>query len=580
MTSQKISQMTPATLPLTGNELVPIAVPVGGGVYVNRETPVSNIGGGAAAISIGKSMSSAYTASIANPVSGTSWQLQRMMRPLSPFAPQMQTFQDDCVQDAGFYTRNGNIGTWSFTNGQLNVASTANTFGNGQSWYSAESFEFPSFCVSLEGITPTPDTGANVIAVGIYRGLQNNLAAVNNQYYSYFEIGSGTQNRITIAKVINGTFSIIAQTAVSSLPSGISAIATEVNGNGFYCWIQVNNKSWIPVLSTSFSEYNMLSPTELANWHPFFQATGGTSTPWKISTIRTGYSNGPQSYRDFKVVSNKDGTPYVSNGFMYFTASNTFCSIWRMNVKNGKFEKVGQLLFNRGGTIFADLNAHIVWDKAINSWRVFWASWAAGLNNGVQIYAGTYNGDILNGVHTVTGSLVNVTQRTNNAVYDECLVWDSANSRWLLSYIVSPGGSFGGNFYPVVDTSTDLVNWTNLWAASGTTGYEGSCIVEIGGNFYVTAGNGSNFRCWNMSGTNLGTFTVDVFPPTAGNPPPHFIVFPWMDGDTTQYYALSFSNVQFSVNGTGVGIFGTGTPMLYKATQTETGFELPAIGVL
>lgn len=559
---KSISQLTSAG-PIAGSELVEV---VQAGQNVKATT------GALRGTSIGKAMTSPYTASIANPISGMSWAVQRLMRNPSPFSPRLQTFLDECVQDCGFYSRSANLGTWSFVNGQLNIASTANTFGNAQVLFGYETFEFPGFSVALEGFTLSPDTGANVLAVGIAKD-----RSTNNALYCYIEIGNTTQNRITIAKIVAGSFTMVAQTSISSLPSGISGLCYTVEATNHTVWIQVNNSAWYPVLNITATDFNFLSASELVHWHPMFQATGGTSTAHKISRVRTGYSNAG-AFRDFKLVVNKDGTPYSSNGYMYFTASNDYASIWRLNPKVGIFEKIGCLMFNIGGTVAFDLNPAIVWDGDANTWRVMFASWRAGLSTGVQIYQGTYNGDILLGVHTVTGTLVNVTQRASAAVYDESLVYDAANSRWLLSYSVSPGGSFGGNMYVAQDASTDLTTWTNLWAATGVTGYEGSAIAKIGGNWYTFAGNGSNFRCWDISGANLGTAVVDVFPPSAGNPPPHFVVFPWMDGDLTQYYALSWSNVQFQVGGAGVGIFGTGTPILYKATPAEAGFEFTCLG--
>lgn len=563
MANEKISQM-PVAAPLTGAELVEL---------VQNGVNVQGLLGAVRGTSVGKVLNSPYTPTITNPISGMTWAVQRLVRNPSPFATQLQTFLDECVQDNGFYARSGNTGTFTYSNGLLNIASTANTFGNAHILMGYETFEFPGFSIALEGFTLSPDTGANLLAVGITRD-----HGTSNSLYCYAEIGSGSQSRITIAKIVGGTFTILVQTPISSLPAGISGLCFSVEGNGMTVWIQVSNNAWYPILSQSITDFNFLSLTELARWHPMIQATGGTSVPHKVARVRSGYTN-TGAFRDFKLVVNKDGTPYGSNSFMYFTATNNYAGIWRLNPKIGTFEKIGALMFNIGGTLAFDLNPAIVWDPDANTWRVMFASWRNGLSTGVQIYQGTYNGDLLRGVHTVTGTLVNVTQRVNAAVYDESLVFDAVNSRWLLSYSVSPNGSFGGNMYIAQDSSTDLTTWTNLWAATGVTGYEGSAIAKIGGNWYTFAGNGSNFRCWDVSGNNLGTATVDIFPPASGNPPPHFVVFPWMDGDTTQYYAMSWSNVQFQVGGVGGGTFETGTPMLYKASPTEAGFEFPCLGV-
>src|SRR5579872_3900093 len=103
MSDQKISLSTAIKSP-TGAELVPLAIANVG----NYNTTLNTVRG----IGIGKSMASAYTASISNPVSGMAFKLQRITRPISPFAgPLLQTFEDDMIQDAGHYTYTGNIGT-------------------------------------------------------------------------------------------------------------------------------------------------------------------------------------------------------------------------------------------------------------------------------------------------------------------------------------------------------------------------------------------------------------------------------------------------------------------------------------
>lgn len=562
---QRISDLPSASLPLTGLELMEVALSGG-----NFKTLV----GGARGPSIGKTMSSAYTASIANPTAMT-FLLQRLHRPgFVPIEPNLQTFLDGMVQDFGYYQWTGNIGTRTYSNGKLNIASTSDAFGNQQNGVSYESLGFPCVGISLEGLTPTTDSGVGVLGVGLQNGTTG-----TNQIYCYMEQGAGSNNRVNIAQTVSGTFTVIASTANSSLPSGITGIAFTLEGTTAIAWLQVNGGSWFPVLQAT-SPHDLQVPATLLSLHPFFTVTGGISTPWKIGTVRMGRTSASVPFRDFKIVTNIDGSPYISNGYMYFTATNAFCSVWRLNVKSGRFEKTGVLAFSRNSEFLADLNAHIVWDAGNNVWRITWATWANGLGANIKIFMAAYDGDILNGSHIVAGGTqVNVTQQTGNAVYDQHLVWDAVNVRWLLSYIVSPSGAFGGNMHVAMDTSTDLVTWTSVWYDTTDSGYEGSCIAKIGGNFYVFAGNGSNFRCWNMaSAVSLGTMSVDIFPPSSGNPPPHFIVFPWMDADITEYYALSWSNVQTAFNGGGT--FSTGTPILYRATQSETGFQFVAQGVL
>lgn len=549
------------------------------GVLVLQANGQCGAGGSPPPISIGKQLASSYTASIANPTTMT-WAPIWQRREISPFAnlanlpSKLQTSYDPMVQDIGAYSRFANINVWSFSNGLLSISSTADTSGSAQAVVAGgQGWSTPGLVVSAEHITETTDT-SGFSALGV--GINNSTANGNNVMYAYMEIGSGSNNRINIVDSVGGTFTTRASSANNSLPSGITGFAYELINTAVIVWIQVNGNSWYPSFTFSYTSlpFNLTTPSVMATFHPYLVINGGATTPWKIGGLRTGVP-GYLNFRDWKIVSNYDGTPYVSNGYLYFTADDPAASVYRLNPTSGDLQKVGEIVFNYGGVSNWDQNAKIIWDPNLQLWRILWASWHVGLNNGVKLYYATYSGDILNGVKTVSGGApIAVTQATNNAIYDEDVVWNG--STWLVSYIVSPGGTFGGNFYPVIDSTANFSTFTNIWAASGTTGYEGSAIAKIGGNFYVTAGNGSQFDVWNVSSaTPLGTMNASPFPNPAGNPPPHFVVFPWMDNGITSYYALSWNNTQYQVGGVSQGTFAAGTLELYQAAQTETGFEFP-----
>jgi hypothetical protein len=549
--------------------------PSDGSTYGRRNgvwQPVAG-SGGSGGVSIGKQMASAYTPSITDPTD-ISFVMVLQSKIIEPMAPRLQMFLDDFMQDCGFFTTSGNTTTPAYANSQISLQSTAASGGNAMDLRYKQKFEQPGICLMLEGIVPTPDTGFNALVVSFRRD-------ANNVLFVFMEKGSGSNNNITLAKVVSGSYTGLSSTSNSSLPSGIEGLALEVSPSGVCTvWQRVSALGWEPILTATVSDFNFLSPTELALWVPDLQVTGGVTVPWKVGAFRTGYQ-GQHHLRDFRIVTLLDGTPYVSDGFLYFTATTDQCSVFRMNPKNGVTEKVGALTFDRSGTHYADLNAHILYDRENEQWRIFWATWGSGSFTDVRIWHAVYKGDVLNGVHLITGGSQLMLSQTsgNNATYDAAVVWDAANSRWLMAYTLSPNGTFSGNFYAVLDESADLVTWSNVFAKSSTTGYEGSWLANIGGEYYVISGNGSNFRCWNATGSDLGTMTVDAFPSPSSNPPPHLIVFPWFDNGLTEYYALSWNNTQYSVGGSAQGVFATGTPILYKAQDTEVGFEFDAIGV-
>lgn len=533
-------------------------------------------GGGGDAVStesIGKKMSAAYTASITNPTT-MAFKITNQQKHIQPMCPNMRLLFDDLVQNNGLFTLTGNTVAPTYSQSQMQVASTAASFSNGMNMALKTRFEHPGVCIMLDQITVSPDANANALGIFMFKDDNNWISAT-------IQKGSGTSNRIDLAKFVAGVYTLVTNTANSSLPAALSGLALEVSPSGnCTVWQNVSNYGWEPILTGSVTNWDFMSPAELATWTGGIQVTGGVTTRHRIGSMSVGYQ-GQKHLRDFRLVTLLDGTPYVSDGYLYFTATTEGCSVFRMNPKNGAYEKVGFLYMERGGVKHYDLNAHIVYDKANAVWHVFWATWGNNSFTNVRMWRAEYKGDILNGMHLITGgSQITLSQTTgNNATYDPTVVYDEANSRWLMSYTLSPSGTFGGNYYSVLDESTDLLTWTNVWAKSGTTGYEGSWLAVIGGEYFVISGNGSNFRCWDVAGTDLGTMTVDSFPSPGGDPPAHLVVFPWFNRGVTEYYAMSWNNTQFSVGGSALGVFATGTPILYRSTTLELGFQFDAIGI-
>jgi len=509
-----------------------------------------------------------FTPSIENPVSGMNWKAIKQSRVIQPFAKNLPISEDHFAQDNGYWTQ---LGGGSYSIGYQGMSIVAHDIHT--TLRSADLCQVPAVTAAIQ-IRQTGSDDYDAVSVGFAIDANNYVAA-------FWEIGT---NYVYVGVCNSGSFDRGTQIAIP-VPSTVYGLCCEMEGDNFTAWIDIDGtETWFPVLQRNVTTWNFLEFSVLNTFAPCFGCNGGASTPWIVKSFKTGFA-GSDFMRDYKQVIVKDGTPYTQNGWHYFTATNGTCAVWRINFQTLQMEKTAILLSTDNGTnLYLDLNFTFVFDPDINAWHLLTVNWGDNPDSAaLRVRYSQYHGDPLNGVHVIPrGTVLNLTGP--GGAYDASLVWEEANNRWVIGY-ANPVVSGYANFHPRVDYSPDLTTWTNIWFDSVDTGTEGVCLCKIGGVYYITAGNQSGtFPVWNMdTGASLGYMNVDIAPNPAGINPPHFSVYEVMENDTTQYYALSWQNTTWK---TGVGTsspadYGhnsVGTTIVYKAVQTETGYEFDTVG--
>ena len=542
-------------------------------------TPSTQPTGYNAGLSIGKLMTKVLATPISNPTTGLAFQTKQIIRPYSFIAEDyLKSWEDTFANSSpGDQWTVSGTGTTNFT-GQgylaMNTALNAAAFYQGTNHGAVQNPQ--GFCAFLDVKQSPADGGSNAIQFGFYNSSTNYLLVQyipggNLQIISYYA-GSFVASTTT-APALTAPYSL-----GFKLENG-SIWAYSKQGNGI-------NSPWVPQIfftPTQTGFVNALqTPQTLASWPLVIGVAGGSVSPAQFYRIGTGFM-GSHGLRDYRIVTLADGTPYTSAGYLYFTAtsSGSHCGIYKINMRSLKISKIGALYIQQSGNgvINFALNWHLVYDATINAWRCFWSNWYVGTNSSVKIFQNLFYGDILDGVHVLQftdATQMNVTQQTNNAVYDSCWVYDASASLWRVSYSMSAGGLFGTNMITCTDTTPDFVNFTSSWTAPTKTNCEGAWITKIGGVLYTFAGNAVNFLCWNtLTGTFIGNMNAPE-PSSSSAPPSHFIPFSYGEGLYTRFFAFSFDDTQFNSG----GVFTNGNTFIYEATQTETGFEYNAIGVV
>ncbi len=351
--------------------------------------------------------------------------------------------------------------------------------------------------INVASITGSP-TSYNNGGVGICKDNNNFLWA------SIDVLNNAARIQIKVA----GTSTILASVAYSfpaSFKLGMSLI-----GNSACLWINAG-AGWTYITGASVSAYyNFITSGNLTGWTAGFAvANGGGSTTWDITEFKSG-RYGTVHMRDMTIVTNKNGTPYLNNNTVYFTATcsdplgTSYCGCFNMNLGTLAIAQQSAIMVNRNGGIYNDASCHILW-SAGGVRQVVIATWGNGSNGALHnLYAEYTAQDPMIGTQVLsnmTQLLLPQASGVNPGDYDAMLVYDASASLWVIGYVQVSNTSFSGNpFWAACATSPDLNTWTLVGADTTHNGYEGAKLTYAFGTYWLAvggpAGSGNSSRVY------------------------------------------------------------------------------------
>jgi len=267
----------------------------------------------------------------------------------------------------------------------------------------------------------------------------------------------------------------------------------------------------------------MRSNLQSAGWKTcFVEATNGGSSTFNVSNLQGGRFGGV-GMRDIKVVVNPDGTTYQpSSNLIYFAATvadpsginlshgGAYQGVFSLNLDNMAITETGVIASSRSSAVLLDQAGQIIYHSNGDR-EVLESAWGGPtlgvlyqyVTNGSQGDVLTTNLSILSSQSTLTLPLGG----SGQAAYDPALVFDSANSRWLLAYTITNDSTFAtaspiSYYFPALASATTSPTgtWTLIGEDTAAVGnWEGTNLFNVSGNYYVLAGG----PAWRIANSNI-----------------------------------------------------------------------------
>ena len=466
-----------------------------------------------------------------------------------------ETYTSDSGQ-VSHYTAN-TAGTVVITGGKLQV-SYANdaTDKTNIDAINTQSFTAPLAWVGGElAVSGTATTYSNA-GVGIAKDGSNYVMALarekDNQVLIEARIGGGNAQFL----------GVVSRTVPSSFKLGLAMV-----GNSATVWMD-SGSGWQYVTGASLSSlYDFQTVGNMAGWMPStFAASKGGAVTWTFDNLANGIHGGV-GIRDQTIVTNEDGTPYhPTPDTVLFSASlpdargAAYAGMFELDLTDYSYQQVGAIMVERDGKVHADLVPHVIYYPSGDR-RILIVTWGNGFGNSIQVlHKLETSQELLSGVRIVSGmtQLALPQSGANPGAYDPMMVWDSANSRWLIAYSMTQRTDFSGSpLYAAAAYSTDLTTWTSLGVDTAL-GYEGTKILYANSQYWILAGGpagtGNSSRVFDASMVYQGTLNAVFEGGTSTQP--HPMIFPYGN----KQVMISFDDVKH-----GSASFTWGNFLVYEA---------------
>jgi len=421
------------------------------------------------------------------------------------------------------------------------------------------SFTMPVIWVEAEVTLTGTATGYSNGGVGIVKDANNFVMAVAQQ----------TQSAVRIEARFGGGSTSFLANVTKTVPSSFK-IALAMVVDSFTVYMDTGS-GWQYVTGTGISTgtYDFRTTGNLTGWNPgTFSASKDGAVTWAFDNLKAG-RHGGVGMRDQTLVTNEDGSPYNPTAdTVLFTATlpdargQAYAGVFELDLTDYSYQQVGAIMVERGGKVYNDLVPHIIYYPSGNR-RILIGTWGNGFGGAIDVlHKLETSQELLSGTRVVSGmTQLSLPQSgTSPGTYDQMMVYDSANSRWLIAYSMTQRTDFSGSpFYAAAAYSTDLVTWTAI-GTDTSSGYEGTKILLASGQYWIMAGgpagSGTSSRVFNASMAYQGPLTALFEGGTSTQP--HPMVFPHGD----KQVLISFDDVRH-----GSASFTWGNFLVYEAPR-------------
>lgn len=462
------------------------------------------------------------------------------------------------------YTENTQ-GTFTVASSTAQLAHVANR--NDFVALTAHSLTVPQVWVEIL-VSAIPDLGT----VGFDTAGVCLIKDANNYCGAFFDrLNSNAFITTKVAGVV--TFSGIVTKAVTAPFS----IGFSLVGNSASCWHKPNGGTWTYITGADVTSlYDFRTSGNLTGWRAAFHyGNGNNAGTWQFQNFSAGRFGGV-GVRDFTIVTNEDGTPYWDGNLVHFTATTADargggnCGLFTIDTTTNAIVQTGVLFVDRSSKLYNDLGAHIVY-YSNGDRRLSLATWGNGFGGSIDVIhkliTNGSQGDLLSTKDNVVASMSSLGLPLNSKAgsYDNMLVYDSANSRWLMGYTLTSDTNFAGGVTVggALAYSTDLSTWTLIGSDVINPGWEGAKIVRANHKYWLIVGgpvaSGNNSRIYDSGMNYIGALPGATF--SGGTSTlPHPMVFAMPD--KRHFMLLTFDNTKY-----GSASFTWGQPKIMKSPR-------------
>lgn len=406
----------------------------------------------------------------------------------------------------------GTPATPTQTGGQLTIV---NTTGQNTGLQEGSGLTMCQFATDLHIVSLTGPFGT-------YANVGCGYAIDSNNYV--IAVWRKVDGLASIQVKIGGTSNFRTSTVISWTPPfdiGLSLVA-----NSLVFWMKPNGGSWTVINTYAITEYNFkTTTTALATWKPVFWLAAQTTGTLIVDKFQSG-SFGSVGVRDTSPVTALDGTPLLSGNIATITSTNldptgaAYCGVMQVDLIAKTSTQVGTIMVNRSSTVQNDNAAHIIQDGT-GGYHFFITTWGnvgTGASNIQILYKHETTLNLLVGENTVSSMTQPSIQGipASGGMYDPYVVFTSG-----LWYLASTAGPVTANtYYPVLQSSPDLVTWTLIGSDSTMVLYEGSRFVKIAGSLWACWASSVDTAVYDLTFTGQGRMRVP-FNNSTTNYPPH-----------------------------------------------------------